>query len=351
MKKAYMRQDHLEGRCRRNPVRRTGTDAALGAVALALCILLVFLLPGPARALERRSPVLIGALTVSWGPPPGVVGLIEGLTAMGYRENEDFVVGVRFTQGDISALSAAARDMVRDRVDIIFCVGGPEAKAARDATTTVPIVFVAVGDPVGQRLIDSYARPGGNITGVTDLDMVSSAKLLQLFKELIPRMKRVLVPYNANNAQQAANVLQYRAAAQRLGIEMMERKLRTMGEARAALAQVRKEDIDGILSPRDVDLNIPGVVLETTTRRGIPSMFDSAFYLKDGGLASYGPSLFASGRQAARLVDKIIKGANPGEIPVEVDQYLEFAINLKVAKALGITIPREVLYQADRILR
>jgi putative ABC transport system substrate-binding protein len=122
-------------------------------------------------------------------------------------------------------------------------------------------------------------------------------------------------------------------------------------EARDALASVQKVDIDGIMAPRDVDLNIPGLVLEATTRQGIPSMFVAAFYLQHGGLASYGPSWFASGRQAARLVDKLMKGANPGDIPVEVDNYFEFVINLKVAHTLGLTIPPLVLYQADQIIR
>jgi putative ABC transport system substrate-binding protein len=150
---------------------------------------------------------------------------------------------------------------------------------------------------------------------------------------------------------QAASVQQYRAAAQRLGIVLVERPLYTLEEGRDVLAGIRKADIDGMLAPRDVDLNIPGFVLDAATRHGIPSMFDGAFYLNNGGLASYGPSLFASGRQAARLVDKLIKGAHPSDIPVEVDNYFELVINLKVADALGLTIPPEVLYQADRILR
>jgi putative tryptophan/tyrosine transport system substrate-binding protein len=320
-------------------------------VTVTLWVLLVCLLPGSAGASERGSPVRIGALTVSRGPPPAVVGLIEGLVALGYRENEDFVIGVRFTQGDESVLAAAARQMVREGVDILFCVGDSEAQAAQQATTTHPIVFTAVGDPVGQGLITSYARPGGNITGVTDLNIEVSAKRLQLFKELNPGLKRVLVPYNAESAHQVATVRQYRTVAHRLGIVLVERPLHTIEEARDALALVRKEEIDGILAPPNVDLNIPGFVLETTTRRRIPSMFDSSFFLKHGGLASYGRSYTASGRQAARLVDKIIKGAAPGEIPVEVDQDLEFVVNLKVAKTLGITIPPEVLYQADQILR
>jgi len=320
-------------------------------VAVMLWVLLVCLLPGTVLAIQRGAPVRIGVLTASWGPTPHVMGLIEGLGAIGYRENEDFVIGVRFTQGDSTVLPAVARELVRDGVDILFCLGDAEAKAAQQVTTTYPIVFSGVGDPVGQGLIQSYARPGGNITGVTDLNIEFSAKRLELFKELLPELKRVLFPYHAHNAYQTANFMQYRAAAHRLGLVLVDRPLHTIEEARDVLAGVRKEDIDGMLAPREVDLNIPGFVLEATTRQGIPSMFEIAFYLKDGGLASYGPSGFASGRQVARLVDKIIKGVHPGDIPVEVDNYFEFTINLKVAKALGITIPPVVLYRADQIIR
>jgi len=246
--------------------------------------LLVCLLPGTALAVKRSAPVRIGVLTASWGPPPGVVGLIEGLEALGYRGNEDFVIGIRFTRGDRAVLHAVARDLVRGGVDILFCIGESEAKAAQQATTTRPIVFIGAGDPVGQGLIQSYARPVGNITGVTDLNTELSAKRLELFQELIPGLKRVLFPYHAHNAHQAASAMQYRAAAQRLGIELVERKLRMMEEARDALAGVQKAEIDGMLAPRDVDLNIPGFVLEATTRQGIPSMFGTAFYLQDGGL-------------------------------------------------------------------
>ena len=136
-----------------------------------------------------------------------------------------------------------------------------------------------------------------------------------------------------------------------LDIVLIERPIRSLQEARATLEGYRKDETDGILSPRDATYNIPGFVLEASARLGIPSMFGSAFLLKDGGFASYGPSFYRSGRLAARQVDKIVKGANPGEIPVEVDEKLEFVVNLQVAKAMGIEIPREVLYQADRIIR
>ena len=320
---------------------------------LSISLLIVSFLPGPRPtvAAEMAKPVRIGVLTASWGPTPGVVGLAEGLVALGYRENEDFVIGVRFTEGDISDLPDVARQMVERGVDVLFAVGQTETKAVRQATRTHPIVFQGAADPVGEGLIESFARPGGNVTGVTDLDLTVSGKRLQMFKQMIPGLKRVLFPYNERNPYQAGSAKHYREAAQRLGLVLVELKLATMDEAGAALAGVRKDEIDGILAPRDVDLNIPGFVLEATKNLKIPSMFDNTFYLKDGGLASYGHSFLASGRQLARLVDKIIRGADPGEIPVEIDQSLEFVINMDVAIKLGIEIPPEMLFQADRLMR
>lgn len=334
--------------------KRTAANKFLPVVRwIAAGLLAVALSPGPRPTVgaEMAKPVRIGALTMSWGPPPVITGLAEGLVALGYRENEDFVIGVRFTQGDMSVLPEVARRMVERGVDVLIPVGPNETKAARRATRTHPIVFQGVADPVGEGLIESFARPGGNVTGVTDLNLTVGGKRLQMFKELIPGLRRVLFPYNGRNRYQAEQAKHYREAALRLGLVLVERKLATMDEARAALAGVRKDDIDGILAPRDVDLNIPGFVLEATDRWKIPSMFDGSFFLNDGGLASYGPSFAASGRQMARLVDKIIRGADPGEIPVEIDQSLEFVINLETANKLGIDIPPEMLFQADRILR
>ena len=174
---------------------------------------------------------------------------------------------------------------------------------------------------------------------------------MQLFKDLIPGLKRVLLPYDKHNNYDAAQAELYRAAAQRLGVELVERQLATEEAARAALTEVRRESIDGMLALQDVSLNIPGLVLEFAQKERIPAMFASSVYLAWGGVASYGGSRDAAGQQAARLVDKIIKGAVPGELPVETVQSLEFVINLKTADELGLVVPREVLFQADRIIR
>jgi putative ABC transport system substrate-binding protein len=283
-----------------------------------------------------------------------MVGLHDGLLALGSRDNEDFFIGVRFTQGDLAALPAAARDLVHYGVDLIFADTDGPAKAAQQATDQIPIVFTDVADPPGVELIQSFARPGSNITGGADLRHELGAKRLQVFQELLPGLQRVLLPYTATDASSVAAVTVFRDAARRLGIELVEKPVRTEAEAQATLAAVRQGEVDGILQVHGSALNILGFILEATARQAIPSMFSSAFMVEQGGLASYGPDMYESGRQAVRLVDKIFNGANPAELSVEVNSKIEFVINvinMKTAQALGLTIAPEVLYQAERLIR
>jgi putative ABC transport system substrate-binding protein len=311
------------------------------------------LLGGTAHAAERTHPIRIGALTDSWGPTPPIVGLRDGLLELGYREHEQFVLGVRFTQGDLAALPAAAHDLVQYEVDLIFASEVASAKAAQMATTRIPIVFAGLGGhPVEMGLIQSFARPGGNITGVVNLDVDLGPKRLELFRELVPGLHRVLFPYDPTDASSVAAVRGYRDAAHNLGLVLVEQTVQTQAEAQATLAKVRKDAVDGILQPPHLAWNIPGFILETARQQGLPTMFNTAFYVEQSeGLASYGPDTYATGRQAARLVDKILKGTQPAEIPVETNAKIEFVINLKVAKALGLTIAPVMLYQADRLVR
>jgi putative ABC transport system substrate-binding protein len=321
----------------------------LWAATLAVLLVSGGLLGG-GRAAQRDRPVRIGALTTSWGPTPMIVGLRDGLLKLGYREHEDFELGVRFTQGEVAALPAAARQLVQHGVDLIIADDDESARAAQQATSRIPIVFISVADPVGLGLVESFARPGGNITGVTDLELQLGPKRLQVFQSLIPDMKRVLVTYDATDVYGAKAVKSYRQAAQSLGIELVERGVRTQEEARAVLSQVRKDEVDGILGLPGPTLNINGYIMEFAAP-AIPTMFSTLFFVERGGLAAYGQDFFESGRQAARLADRILKGAKPAELPVEMNAKIEFSINLKVAKALGLVIPPEVLYQADRLIR
>ena len=316
---------------------------------------IVLTIAGPmARATDAQAPrlVKIGALTESWGPTPAIVGLRDGLQELGYRENQDFVLGVRFLQGNAAELPEAARALVRRGVDLIVATGGDHAtKAAQMATTRIPIVFLGGSDPVGAGLVKSFARPGGNITGIADLEFELVPKRMEIFHGLIPGLKRVLLVYDATNAVAVSRLQVHRDAAQRLGLTLVERPVRTEEEARSVISAIRKSDVDGIFSPRLLSLNIPGVILDIAPKRAIPTMFDDVFFVEQAGLASYAASNYGLGRQAARLVDKILKGARPGDVPVEQPTKFELVINLKTAKALGLTIPPSVLLRADEVIQ
>ena len=306
-----------------------------------------------AHAAERARPLRIGALTASWGPTPQVIGLRDGLRELGYRDHEHFFLGIRFTQGDTAALAAAARKLVQDGADLLFADADDSAKAAQMATTSVPIVFAGVADPIGTGLVHSFAHPGGNVTGVADLGLELSPKRLEIFRDVIPGLRRVLYLYHVTDTYSRAAIKLYHDAARALGIVLLEQAVQSEEEARAKLAQSHKGNVDGILAPLSVALNLPGEILEAAAQRAIPTMFSihGRFLVEHGGLVSYGADSYASGRQAARLVVKISKGTAPAAIPVEVNSTLELVINLKVAAALGYTIAPQVLYRADRLIR
>jgi putative ABC transport system substrate-binding protein len=319
-------------------------------LALLLVVLSAGVLGGATAGAQPGHPVRIGALTESWGPTKAIVGFRDGLQELGYRENEHFVLGVRFTQGDTAELPVAARELVQQGVDLLLAAGADAARAARLATDRIPIVFVGGGDPVGQGLVQSFARPGGNVTGVTDLDTELMSKRLEIFKEIVPGLRRVLLPYDVEDRDTVTHLPAYREAARRLGMVLVERPLRTPGAAQAAILGLRKGQVDGILAPRFLALNIPGFMLEATARRAIPSMFHDTHFVEQGGLASYSASRYQAGRQAARLADRILKGAKPGDLPVERPTRLELAINLKTAKTIGLIIPQTVLQRADQVI-
>jgi len=309
------------------------------------------LLTADSRAAERAKPIKIGVLTDSWGPTPGVVGLRAGLEKLGHRENKDFMIGVRFTQGDVAALPAAARKLVQQGIDVLFTSNPASAKAAQAATKTIPIVILGAGDPVGLGLIQSFARPGGNITGITDIDLELDGKRLEVLKEMIPGLKRVMFSYDPSDTFSAAQAKNFRDTSRHLGIILIEKPVHTQEEAQATFASIRRSDVHGIVVPRSLSFNIPGFAMEATSQRRIPTMFFASWWVENGGLASYGSNFHESGRMAARLVDKIIKGENPSEIPVEVNHKIEFVVNLKAANASGIKIAPEALYKANRIIR
>jgi len=309
-------------------------------------------LPGRGVMAQSRRLVKIGALTESWGPTPAIVGLRDGLIDLGYRENDHFVVGIRFTEGKRAELPIAARQLVERGADILVTGGGGayEARALQAATARIPIVFMSGSDPVRAGLVQSLARPGGNVTGIADLDVELAPKRLEILRELVPGLKRVFLAYAAGDPFMVSELDGYREAARRLGMTLVERPVHTQAEAQTALSSVQKTEVGAILSPRYLSLNIPGFIVEAGLREKIPTMLHASFHVEQGGLASYAADLYQLGRQAARLVERIMKGARPADIPVERTTRFELVVNRKTATTLGLRIPPEIVLRVDRFI-
>jgi putative tryptophan/tyrosine transport system substrate-binding protein len=322
--------------------RLAAAFALVGLIAIAAWLT-------PVASARANRPVRIGALTASWGPTPGIVGLRAGLIERGYREPEDFVIGVRFTQGDLTAISTAARELVEQKVDILVVGTGAEARAAQRITLRIPIVLIGGVNPVAHGLAKSFARPGGNLTGVVNHEELAP-KRLEIFRGIVPGLKRVLFVHDPADPYAAPELASYRDGASRLGLTLVEQAVGTRDEARAMLGGLRRREVDGIVAPWEMSLNIPEFVFEAGIRLSIPTMFPDPFYVEEGGLASYGPDHQESGKLAARLVDKIVRGTPPGDIPIEVDNRIYFALNLKAARGIGLLMPPEILLRANRVI-
>ena len=322
------------------------------ATALALALTLLSGVPPwtSGAAAQLRRPVRIGGVSEAWGPTPQLVGLRDGLVELGYREHDDFVLGVRFTRGDFGAIPTVTQEFIQQGVDVLVLGSTSSLNAIAASAPKTPILFVSSLDPVTLGAVRSYARPGGNLTGVTSEDVELSPKRLELLQALVPGLKRVLFAYDGGNAASALELKAYRDASRTLRIELVERDLRTQADAKRTFMQLRKTDVQAILAPFAVTLNIPGFILETAARLQLPAMFHADFYVERGGLASYGANMYESGRLAARMLDKVIRGARPGDIPIETNNRVEFVVSAKVARMINLTIPREVIPRIDRVL-
>jgi putative ABC transport system substrate-binding protein len=314
-------------------------------------VLLVLLVAIEAGAGLPHAPARIGVLATSFGLTPHAEGLREGLVALGYREGEDFVLGVRFAEGDLPALQRSVVEVIWSGADVIVAAGTSAARAVQDATRRIPIVFTGVGDPVGAGLVERVDRPGGNVTGVADLDPEVAARRLDIFADLVPGMRRVLYVHDVTDHWSVALAEVYRDAGRRLGLEVVDRPVRNDKEADTALAQLGRANIHGIIAPPQTSLGIAGYVLEAARRRRLPTMGGSTFWAEAGGLAGYGADLHESGRQAARLVDRILQGDAPAEIPVQFNTRIELSVNVQTARTLGLPIAPRILDRADRVVR
>ncbi|MFZ1058456.1 MAG: ABC transporter substrate-binding protein [Candidatus Rokuibacteriota bacterium] len=294
---------------------------------------------------------------LSAGSPSGAPHLLEafrqGLRELGWVEGQNIVIDYRFAEGRFERLPDLAADLVRLKVDIIVAVPTPGAAAAKNATETIPIVVIGVRDPVGIGLIASLARPGGNITGLSfSVGMEILSKGLELLKETVPKVRRVAILSNPGNPAHPLAIREVNVAARSLGVQLQLLEPRGPNEFDGAFAAMAKERVGALLVIADSMFILHRTQLaDLAARSRLPAMYGYREHPEAGGLMSYGSSLRDLWRRAATFVDKILKGAKPGDLPVEQPTKFELVINLKTAKALGLTIPQSVLIRADEVIR
>jgi putative tryptophan/tyrosine transport system substrate-binding protein len=295
----------------------------------------------------RVGVILQGGVTYT-----AVDGLREGLKELGLEEEKHFLLEIRDAKGDLKVVEKGARSLEREKVDLIFAINVSVARVTKRATAEVPIVFCAGTDPVALGLVDSYAKPGGRLTGVhmqaTDL----TAKRLEILKDIQPKLRRVVTLYDPGNPVAAEAARLGREEARRLRVEFIERHVGSVKELPAALRTLKAGDADAYFYTSDAMMASQAqLIIEMARDKRWPTIFDEAFSVAQGGLASYGISYHEAGRLSAKYVQRILTGTSPKELAVETLHKLEFVINLKTAKQIGLTIPPNVLARADKVIK
>jgi len=287
-----------------------------------------------------------------FGSSPHLEAFRQGLRELGYTEGQHLVIETRHAAMRPALLPDLAANLVLSKVDVIVAAGDPAIYAARHATSTIPIVMVAGADPVGSGLVASLARPGGNLTGSSALSPELSGKRLQLLTEALPGVSRVAVLWNPADPAKALDVRETQAAGQALGVQLQLLEVRGPEEFESAFAAMTRDRAEALITLGDpLTVSHRMRIVDLAAKSRLPTMYDVREFVEAGGLMAYGPSLPDLFRRAAAYVDKILKGAKPGTLPVEQPMKFELIINLKTAKALGLTIPQSVLFLADQVIQ
>lgn len=330
---------------------RPGCAGTLLAWVLAFTWMFV-LLAGPSPS-EAQSPRVyrVGAILHGGSYLLALDGLREGLRELGFEEGKHFVLQVRDTHGDLKLVETVARALEQDNVDLIYTVATSVTVAAKRATRRVPIVFYAGGDPQTYGLIDNVRKPGGRLTGIHSRFTELTAKRLEILKEMVPRLRRVAAFYSPSNLVAEESMHTAREAARRLKLELVEGRIGSVDDLRVSLRRLRPGDVDAICYVADAMVSSHSeLIVEAGRTKKLPTMFHEPAAVVRGGLASYGVHFSTVGRLSAKQVHRVLLGANPGDLPVEHVDRLHFVLNLKTARALGLTIPPSMLARADEII-
>ena len=273
------------------------------------------------------------------------------MRALGYIDGKNMVMEVRYADGKLNRLPLLADELLRLKIDIILTASTPGVHAARRASEVIPIIMVAVGDPVGNGLVASLSRPGGNITGHSILTQGTAPKLLELVRDAVPKVSRITAMVSSDNPNHNIVLREILNAAEKLKVSVSVASVRAAAEFEGVFATAARERQSAVVVPADALFAVYAQeIASLALRHKLPTAFSQSSNVDAGGLLSYGASTADSFRRGAAYVDKIIKGAKPGELPVEQVTIFETVINFKTAKALGLTIPPSILLRADRVI-
>jgi putative ABC transport system substrate-binding protein len=321
-------------------------------LSLVVPVSILLVAPIAAEAQQTGKMPRIGYLSIASAPDTHE-GFRQGLRELGYIEGQNITVEVRYAAGKADRLPELAAELVRLEVDVIVAVGTPDALVAKKATQTIPIITVASGDPVGSGLVASLARPGGNVTGLSSSPGPEmSSKQLELLKEAVPKLTHVVVLANPANPPTAALLREAERAARSLGVQLRIIEVRGPNDLDTAFSAIAQERASALLVIADpVVVNNRSRIVAFAASIRLPAMYPYRLFVGVGGLMSYGVNIPDLARRAATYADKILKGAKPGDLPVEQPTKFELVINTKTAKALGLTIPRSLLLRADEVIQ
>ena len=305
-----------------------------------------------AAAAQQTRVYRVGVVLLGGPHSSTVDGLRDGLKELGLAEGRQYALLVRDGRGDSALVEAAARSLEGEKVDVIVAITTSVTLAAKRVTRSVPLVFYVGTDPVSSGLVESFRRPGGRLTGIYGQSTALAGKRLELLKEMVPKLRRVVAFYRPDSLPAQQSVKVARDAARQLKLELLERPVASVEELRAGLHALRPGEADGLLYVADAMVSSHAdLIIETARAKRLATMVQERGSVAKGALASYGESFYAIGRLSAKPVQRVLLGANPGELPVEQVDRFHFVINLKTARTLGLTVPPSVLARADEVIK
>lgn len=323
--------------------------AGLSSILFVVVLLAVGVI---AEAQQPTKVPRIGVLVACSRSSTQIEAFRQGLLDFGYVEGQTIEIEYRWADGNFDLLPNHAAELVRLKVDVIFAAAAPSIRAARQATKTIPIVFEILADPVSAGFVSSLAKPGGNLTGVAGLAPELSGKRLELLKEIVPRLKRVAILGNPSNPNFRSVLTETETAASALGLQLQVLEVKEPAKLQGAFLAMNKGRAEALsIIPDPMLVNEQKQIIDLIAKGRLPAIYVTSVAVEAGGLIAYAPSPSQMFRRVAYYIDRILKGANPADLPVEQPMKFELVINLKAAKQIGLTIPPNVLARADKVIK